>query len=110
VEKEGVDLVQSELAVARVKRAQRLVITVIAVPQLGGNEDVLAPYLSRGERYLQRRPDLGLVAVHRGSVDVPVSGFECPAHRVLSGAAATRLIDAKAEARDRDSVAEADLV
>jgi hypothetical protein len=54
----------------------------------------------------QRCSDLGLVSVHRGGIDVPVSGHERPAHRILGGTAAARLIDAEPPARHRDAVVE----
>jgi hypothetical protein len=49
MEEEEVDLVQSESAVARIKGAQRLVIAVIAVPELRGDEYLFTPHQSRGE-------------------------------------------------------------
>src|SRR5262249_39741238 len=59
---------------------------------------------------LQRRPDLGLVTIHRRRIDMPIAGFQGPGHSIFSGAAATRLIDAEPEAWDRDAVVEGDLV
>ena len=52
---------------------------VVGVVDLRRDEQVLASD-SRG---LERRPDLGLVAVHLGGVDMAVADLEGAAHRVV---------------------------
>ena len=52
---------------------------VVRVVDLRRDEQVFA----RDARCLERRPDLGLVAVHLGSVDMTVPDLEGTAHRVV---------------------------
>ena len=43
---------------------------MVVVPQLGGDEQVLAAHRSGGEQLLERRADQGFVAVPLGGVEV----------------------------------------
>ena len=52
---------------------------VVGVVDLCRDEQVLA----RDARCLERRPDLGLVAVHLSGVDMTVPDLEGAAHRVV---------------------------
>ena len=72
VQDQQVDLVDAELAGALVEGVQRLVISVVADPDLGLQEDRRATTLRRVHRFA----DLALVAVCGGRVDVAVAGAE----------------------------------
>src|SRR5664280_2634150 len=65
-----VDLVDTELGRAFLEAVKGLVVAVVADPDLGFNEDVIAGDAGAGESFA----DLLLVAVSGGSVDVPVAG------------------------------------
>ena len=73
VQDQQVDLVDAELAGALVEAVQRLVVAVVADPDLGLQED-----LPRGDacERVHRFADLALVAVGGGRVDVAVAGVE----------------------------------
>ena len=72
VDEVEVDVVEPEPVTALLEGAQRLVVAVRVVVQLGGDEDLVARQAGLGDR----RADARLVAVHRGGVDVPVAGLE----------------------------------
>jgi len=65
MEEEKVDLVQSESAVARIKGAQRLVIAVIAVPELRGDE-YLFGFWKREQLDIELEPDIDEVSLADG--------------------------------------------
>jgi hypothetical protein len=73
-----VDLVDAELTGAFLEGVQRLVVSVVADPDLGLQEDLRPVH---GEA-VDRLADLALVAVSRRGVDVPVPGAECAADGV----------------------------
>ena len=68
---------------------------VVGVVDLRRDEQVLA----RDSRCLERRPDLGLVAVHLSGVDVAVPDLEGAAHRVV-GVLGCDLVGAETEHGD----------
>ena len=72
VQDQQVDLVDAELAGALVEGVQRLVISVVADPDLGLQEDRRTTALRRVYRFA----DLALVAVGGGRVNVAVAGAE----------------------------------
>ena len=79
VQDQQVDLVDAELGGALLEAVQRLVVAVVADPDLGLDEDLVA-----GEAgAVDGLADLALVAVRRGGVDVAVAG----AQRRLDGRA-----------------------
>ena len=83
VQDQQVDLVDAELAGALLEAVQRLVVSVVADPDLGLQEDLRPVHVGA----VHRLADLALVAVGRRGVDVPVPGAECArtASRVSSG-------------------------
>ena len=104
VQDQQVDLVDAELAGALVEGVQRLVIAVVADPDLGLQEDSRAADLGRVHRFA----DLALVAVGGGGVDVAVAGVE------RGGDRAARLVgrcleDAEADRRHLDAVVQGDV-
>ena len=70
VQDQQVDLLDAELASALVEAVQRLVVPVVADPDLGLDEDLGAVDAGLGDGLA----DLALVAVRGGGVDVPVAG------------------------------------
>ena len=56
---------------------------MVAVPQLGGDPQVLALYGAGGEHLLQRLADFILVAVNMGTVDVPVTHLDGGLHGLV---------------------------
>ena len=77
VQDQQVDLVDAELAGALLETVQRLVVAVVADPDLRLDEDLVA-----GEAGgLDGLADLALVAVGGGGVDVPVAGARGPLPR-----------------------------
>ena len=83
VQDQQVDLVDAELAGALLEAVQRLVVAVVADPDLGLDEDLVAGDAGA----VDGLADLALVAVRRGGVDVPVAGLSAAstAARVSSG-------------------------
>ena len=72
VQDQQVDLVDAELGGALLEAVQRLVVAVVADPDLGLDEDLVAGQAGA----VDGLADLALVAVRRGGVDVPVAGRE----------------------------------
>ena len=92
VQDQQVDLLDAELAGALLEAVQRLVVSVVADPDLGLQEHLERSRLGA----VDRLADLALVAVGRGGVDVPVPGVERGADGV-AGLVGGRLEDAEAE-------------
>ena len=69
VQDQQVDRVDAELAGGLVERVQRRVVPVVADPDLGLDEDLVASQPGLADRLA----DLTLVAVRGGGVDVPVA-------------------------------------
>jgi hypothetical protein len=86
VEDQQVDLVDAELSGALLEAMQRLVVSVVADPDLGLEEDLRPIHIGT----VYGLSNLALVAVGRSSIDVPVSGIECHADGV-SGLIGRRL-------------------
>jgi hypothetical protein len=101
VDQVEVQVVQAEQLQALVEGAERLVVAVVGVPQLGGDEQ-LVPGNAR-----DRLADAFLVAVGRGGVDAAVAGLQCRGDRV-EGLLLRDLEDAEAELRHLDAVVELD--
>ena len=72
MEDEQVDLVDAELAGALVERVQRLLVAVVADPDLGLEEHLFA----RDGGVADSLADLAFVAIGGGGVDVTVAGLE----------------------------------
>ena len=83
------------------QRLQRRLEPLVAVPELGGDEDLVAVEPRRRER----PPDALLVAVGRGGVDVPVAGLERHRDHAL-GVLRRNLEDPEPELGDLDAVVE----
>ena len=66
---------------------------MVAVPQLGGDEDLLP----RHPALPHRASHALLVPVQAGGVDVPVSDFQCELHGLLGRPPGRRLVDAEPE-------------
>ena len=79
VHEEEVDVVGAQVLKRALDRGGGPLGLMVGVVDLRGDEQVFA----RDSRGLERRPDLGLVAVHLSGVDVTVSDFEGTAHRVV---------------------------
>ena len=79
VHEEEVDVVGAQVLEGALDRGGGPLGLVVRVVDLRGDEQVLAG----DARGLERRPDLGLVAVHLGGVDVAVPDLEGAAHRVV---------------------------
>ena len=94
-----VDLLDTELGRALLERVERLVVAVVADPDLRLDEDVAAIEAGAPDALA----DLALVAVGGGGVDVPVADGEGRLDRAdrLVG---WRLEDAEAEDRQLDAV------
>ncbi len=103
VDQVQVDVVQAELAERGVEGAQRRVVPLLGVPQLGGDEQLLA----RQARGGQRPAGALLVGVDRGGVDAAVSGLQRGGDG--RGRLGVRhLPDAEAELRHPHAVVEGD--
>ena len=101
VDQVEVDVVEPESLEARLEGGQGRVVALLRVPQLGGDEDVLAGQARGGER----RADAGLVAVGGGGVDVAVAGVK----RLLDdplGVLGRDLEDAEPELGNLDAIVE----
>ena len=92
VQDQQVDLVNAQLKGALLEAVQRLVVSVVADPDLGLQED-FGPVQLGAAHCLA---DLALVSVGRRRVDVSVPGAECGADGI-SGLVRGRLEDAEAE-------------
>ena len=73
VQQQQVDLLDPQLGCALIERVERLVIAVVADPDLGLDEDLSAIYTGAADRVA----DLALVPVRRCRVDVPIPRSEC---------------------------------
>src|SRR5439155_10790543 len=102
VQEQQVDLVYAELAGALVEAVQRLVVAVVADPNLGLQEDVRA--VQAGALY--RFADLAFVSVACRRVDEAVAAFECRPDGV-AGLVRGRLEDTETERGHLDTVVEA---
>jgi hypothetical protein len=72
VQDQEVDLVDAELARALLEAVQRLVVAVVANPDLGLEEHLIAGDAGT----VNRLADLALVAVRRRRIDVAVAGHQ----------------------------------
>ena len=97
------DLFDAELSGALLETVERLVVSVVADPDLGLQEHIRWAQVGGVDGVA----DLALVAVGGGGVDVPVSGGECRAHRV-AGLIGRGLKDAQAEDGHLHAVVEGD--
>jgi hypothetical protein len=69
VDEEQVENLQSQRSHRGVEAAQRVVAPMVGIVELGGDEQVPARQTAGGDR----SPHPGLVAIHLGGVDVPVT-------------------------------------
>ena len=69
-----VELQQTQLPVERLARG---IVPLFRIAQLRGHPQILAMLALREARIAQRTPHTGLVVVSRGTVDVPIAGFQC---------------------------------
>ena len=104
VDEVEVDVVETELLEAQVDRVERALSALVAVPQLGGDEQLVA--VDAGA--LDRLADAQLVAVRGRGVDVAVADLEGVADDPI-GLVGVDLEDSEAELRDRVAVVEDDL-
>ncbi len=81
VDQVEVDIVHAEPAQALVEGGQGRVVALVLVPQLGGDEELVAG----DPRALHALPHTGLVAIGRGGVDGPVAGLQRRRHGVGGG-------------------------
>ena len=72
----AIDVVHLQSPTATVKRGLDQLGTMIAVPQLGGDEDVLPPNRPRLERRLHRIADRFLIAVTFRTIEMPETHFQ----------------------------------
>jgi hypothetical protein len=80
VDEVEVQVVEAEVAERPPAGRDDVLRRVRVVPELGGHPEVLAPDAAV-EGGPERAPDLRLVAVDRGAIDVPVAGRERAEHR-----------------------------
>ena len=92
-------MVHPEPAEALLEGRQGRVVALLGVPELGGDEDLVAGDARGGDR----RPDALLVAVGGGGVDVAVAGRERFLDHLL-GLLGRDLEDAEPELGDLDAV------
>ena len=71
-----VEIVQLQLLERLLQRRAHVVLGVLGVPQLARHKDVAPLHQSAGEGLAQCLPDLALVAVHGGAVNVTISGLQ----------------------------------
>ncbi len=103
VDQVEVDVVQAELLQRRVEGAQRGVVPLVAVPELGGDEEFLAGEPGGGDGLAGAL----LVAVDRRCVDAAVPGLQCRRDGRL-GLVVRHLPDAEAQLGHLDAVVEDD--
>jgi hypothetical protein len=93
VDEVHVHVFQPEVDHGRVKGPQRCVIAVVVIPDLGGDEQILAGYARRGHPRAARHRlhceglheatgNAGFVPVHGGRVEVAVAGFQRSRHQI----------------------------
>jgi hypothetical protein len=99
VQDQHINLVDAQLSGALLEAVQRLVVSVVADPDLGLQEDLRPVHLGA----VHGLANLTLVAVGRGSVDVSVARGERGAHCV-AGLVGRRLKDAESEDGQLDAV------
>ena len=103
VDQVEVDMVEAEPLQALVEGGQGRVVPLLGVPELGGDEDLLARQPGGGES----RAYSGLVAVGGGGVDMAIAARQRFFNRRL-GVLGRDLENAKAELGDRHAIAEGD--
>jgi hypothetical protein len=81
VDEVEVDVIQAQSLQAFIQAL--LGLPMVCIPQLGCNEHIFAFY-ARLERLSKSFAHLILVAIHEGSVDVSVAGFQGVCNRVLN--------------------------
>ena len=69
-----VELQQTQLPVERLACG---IVPLFRIAQLRGHPQILAMLALSEARIAQRTPHTGLVVVSRGTVDVPIAGFQC---------------------------------
>ncbi len=100
-----VDVIGTQFREARVEGLQRRFVSLVGVPELGGDEDVLAR--NRGAR--ERAAHTLLVSVGRGGVDVPVAGLVDRESDGVLGLVVGGLPYSQAELRDGGSGIQRDI-
>ena len=83
-----VELQQTQLPVERLARG---IVPLFRIAQLRGHPQILAMLALREARIAQRTPHTGLVVVSRGTVDVPIAGFQ----RALNYGSNALIVDAQ---------------
>ena len=96
-----VNVVGVQLLQGSVERLEGVLVALVGVPQLGGEEDVLTSHVGGGDGAAHAR----LVAVDGGGVDVAVAGFQGGAHDLL-GNLVLNLPHAVAQLGDATAVVE----
>ena len=90
----------------RLPECRRDVLSPVRVaPELGGDPQVLAGHLTVANRVAERLANLGLVAVERGAVDMPVADPDGLPHRRVD-LAGVRLPGSEPEEGHRVAVGE----
>jgi len=95
VDQVQVDVIQAEFAQTAIDGGQRRIRSLVVVPQLGGDEQLVA----RDTGFGDGRTDTFLVAVGSRGVDVPVARLQCRRHHPL-GLGRVHLEHSEAELRD----------
>jgi hypothetical protein len=103
VDQVEIDVVETQAGEAALAGRQRVVVALLVVPQLGGDEELVA----RDAACSDRSADAVLVAVHRGGVDATVPDLETPGDLMLDFG--TRLGPERAEPEARHEHAGRDL-
>ena len=96
-----VNVVGTQLLQGSLERLESALVTLIGVPQLGGEEDIFASHIGVSDSAAHAR----LVAVDSGGVDVAVAGLQGGAHNLL-GDLVLNLPHAVAQLRNGSAVVE----
>ena len=96
-----VNVVGAQLLQGSLERLERALVALVGVPQLGGEEDVLASHVGVSDSAAHAR----LVAVNSGGVDVAVAGLQGGGHDLL-GDLVLNLPHAVAQLRNGSAVVE----
>src|SRR5215471_8148506 len=86
-----VDVIEAEARKAAVESAQGLVVALVFVPQLGGDEDFLPCDAARSDPVA----DVGLVAINSGGVDMSIAEAQSRCDGMAGRFPARRLPDAE---------------
>lgn len=100
VEQQQIDVVGPQAGQRRVQTRRQLLVGLVGIPDLGGDEHVVALDLRGPERFAQMR----LAAVGLRGVEVPVAGLERGFDHLHTSPLVGELPESEAELRNRVAV------